>query len=109
MLTPTINPADDWYLCEDLLTFCQLARRIGVNPSTVWRWHKKGCVSKKGVRVKLRGCRRGGRNVTSLPRYDEFVRQTNDDDDGAPGDSIPSLPKAVALACAQLTDLEQDH
>jgi hypothetical protein len=87
-------PDDDWFLYEKLLTFAQLARRIGVNPSTVWRWHDKGCYSRKGKKVRLQGCRRGGRNVTSLARYRDFVCRQNDD--GAPpaGAAVPGMPEA---------------
>ena len=29
-------------LSEDRVSICQLARDIGVNPATVWRWHRTG-------------------------------------------------------------------
>ena len=87
------NSDNEWYLQEDLLTLGQLARRVGVNPATAWRWYDKGCYSKKGIRCRLEGCRRGGRNVTSLERYHDFVRRLNDDDKRASDTAVPLLPR----------------
>jgi hypothetical protein len=74
------HPDDDWYLHEPLLTFTELAHFVGKSPCTIWRWFDKGCKSQKGMRVKLQGFRNGGRNATSLNRYQVFIRAINDSD-----------------------------
>jgi len=83
-LTPQADPEDEWDSHEQLFTFGQLARRIGVNPSTIWRWTTRGCLSKKGRCVKLQARRMGSRNKTSLQRYRKFTKCLNDDEEEGP-------------------------
>lgn len=55
-------------LTEDRLTFNQLAKIVGKNPSTIWRWHLSGC---RGV--KLESYVEGGCRYTTRQAHRRFV------------------------------------
>ncbi len=59
-------------LAEKRLTVTQLAKREGVNASTVWRWINRGV---RGV--KLGTFTVGGRDFTTDTLWEKFVRETS--------------------------------
>lgn len=61
-------------------TFGEVARREGVGPFTVWRWHRHGL---RGGAVKLRAIKRGGRWVTRWRWVREFYQRL-DPEHGSP-------------------------
>ncbi|MBO0699620.1 MAG: DUF1580 domain-containing protein, partial [Zavarzinella sp.] len=64
---------------ETLLSFAQAAKRLPghrdgkrLDPSTVWRWHKRGSRAADGRLVKLEATKIGGRSVTSVEALQRF-------------------------------------
>jgi Protein of unknown function (DUF1580) len=64
---------------ETLLSFAQAAKRLPghrdgkpIDPSTVWRWCRRGCKAPDGTVVKLEAVRVGGRSVTSAEALQRF-------------------------------------
>lgn len=105
--------ANEWFLREHLLTFTQAARllalrqekEVGMSPSTIWRWFKRGCLSKSGKRVYLAACRIGGRNMTSLQRMSEFINRLNDEE--GPAAAIVRLPVSSPTDTRRLGDTRE--
>ncbi len=64
-----------------------------MNPSTIWRWFKIGCKSRRGIRVHLTVCRIGSTNFSSVERLRVFINLINDGDkeDPPPGAAAPLL------------------
>ena len=69
----------------DRLTPPELARRIGVNPATAYRWVLKGIPDRHGGRIRLEALRRGRVYITSFAAYRRFLQQhpTNATSDAA--------------------------
>lgn len=59
-------------LAEKRLTISQLAKREGVNSSTVWRWINRGVRGVKLVTFTV-----GGRDFTTDSLFEKFVRETS--------------------------------
>lgn len=57
---------------EKRLTLTQAARRLGVNPSTVWRWTLRGCRGHKLETLLV-----GGQRYTSVEALERFVERLN--------------------------------
>lgn len=66
-------------LAETRLSFGQLARQEGVNPTTVWRWAARGV---KGVRLET--YLRAGRRFTTKEAFARFCAATTAAADGGP-------------------------
>ena len=83
-------PEDEWYLHEELVSFGKLARLIpgSINSSTIGRWSKRGCLSKKHRLTKLQSRLIGGQNKTSLQRFRVFTERLNDDDKEDPAPEV---------------------
>lgn len=59
---------------EELITLIEAANRTPGRPSTncVWRWCRKGVLTRKGDRIRLQHARIGGKLFTSAVWLDEF-------------------------------------
>ena len=77
------------------LSFGRLARAKGVDPSTPFRWARKGVVV-HGRRIYLRAVRRGGRWFTTEAWLEEFERACTA---AAAGEQPPaqSRPRSAAI------------
>ena len=56
----------------DSVRLMDLARRFGVNTSTVFRWIMKGLPSGQGTRIQLEALRRGKSLITSEKAVERF-------------------------------------
>ena len=72
-------------LTEKLRSFAEAASRLpalrggkAVNPSTLWRWTKRGVRARNGVRVRLEAIKVGGTCRTSDEALLRFVRALSD-------------------------------
>lgn len=59
-------------LSEPRISFNELARRVDVHPSTIWRWVLRG--SRGHV---LESFSLGGRRYTTLPAYERWLARLN--------------------------------
>jgi hypothetical protein len=73
-------------LTEQLRSFAEAAGRLpalrggkSVNPSTVWRWTKRGVRARNGVRIRLEAIKVGGTGCTSDQALLRFFRALSDD------------------------------
>lgn len=66
--------SNDGYGLEGLITLAEACKRVPGRPhaSTLWRWCRKGVVSRGGDRVHLRHVRMGSRVFTSNSWIEEF-------------------------------------
>ena len=72
-------------LTEKLRSFAEAASRLpalrggkAVNPSTLWRWTKRGVRARNGVRVRLEAIKVGGTCCTSDEALLRFFRALSD-------------------------------
>jgi hypothetical protein len=78
-------------LTEKLRSFAEAAGRLpalragkSVNPSTVWRWTKRGVRARNGLRVRLECLKVGGTCCTSDEALLRFFRALSDGTDWLP-------------------------
>lgn len=59
---------------QQLITMTEAANRTPGRPSTncIWRWCRKGVLTRKGERIRLQHARIGGKIFTSAQWLDEF-------------------------------------
>lgn len=59
---------------EELITITDAANRTPGRPSTncIWRWCRKGVISRKGERIRLQHVRIGGKLFTAVKWLEEF-------------------------------------
>lgn len=74
------------------LPLASAARRIGVSPTTLWRWARRGIRVADGTRVKLEYRRLGRRIVVDLAAIDRFSAAL------AAADTPPSESDTPSLA-----------
>ena len=80
---------------NDYLDLTEAAKRTPgrPNPSTVWRWCRKGILSRSGGRIRLHHVRAGCRIYIKADDLDDFFKRTAEAD--APHFEQESQPKAV--------------
>jgi hypothetical protein len=81
---------------ETLLTFGQAARRLNVNPATLWRWRTVGV---RGVKLETVLC--GGRRRTSAEALQRFSDRITAVSDGEPIPSRTARQRERAFAQAE--------
>ncbi len=65
-----------------LLTLSELARRVGVDPSTPWRWRQVGALCRAtGKRIRLRAKQIGGCWFVSEEDWQQFLAELNPADE----------------------------
>jgi hypothetical protein len=87
---------------ETLRSFAEAAKRLpmlrggkSVNPSTVWRWTKRGVRARNGVRVRLESIKIGGTCCVSDEAILRFIHALSADELVAPTRS-PAPPRGEA-------------
>lgn len=96
-------------LDETVLSFSELARGSRgpagrVNPSTVFRWAKKGVTAPDGTQVRLESIRIGGRLFTSREAYGRFLGNlatADEGDDTTPLTRTPSERRKASEKAAK--------
>lgn len=85
-------------LNEKLRSFAEAASRLpalrggkSVNPSTVWRWAKRGVRARNGVRVRLEAIKVGGTCCTSDEALLRFFHALSSDTAQLQVHSLPPL------------------
>ena len=85
-------------LTEKLRSFAEAAGRLpalragkSVNPSTVWRWTKRGVRARNGVRVRLEAIKVGGTCCTSDEALLRFFHALSADDAQLLGPALVDL------------------
>lgn len=89
----------------DSVRLMDLARRFGVNTSTVFRWIMKGLPSGNGTRIQLEALRRGKSLITSEKAVERFFGALPQSAPTAPATRTPSQrERDSARAKQQLHD-----
>lgn len=70
---PAISPLAAEVAAGDLLSLPDLARRVGLHPSAVFRWAQRGFSDGAGGRIRLECLRRGRCWITSQAAYVRFL------------------------------------
>jgi Protein of unknown function (DUF1580) len=103
-------------LTETILTLAAAARRLPghrdgthCNPSTIWRWGRKGAKSPGGQRIYLEMARMGGKWVTSLEAMQRFCDALTPapDETATPSPATPTTKQIAKRADRAGRDLER--
>lgn len=93
------------HVIDDLITLTDAAKVAPGRPSTncVWRWCRRGVLSRSGQRIRFNHVRVGGKLFTTAQWVGEFGKalaaadaEHFDSHDGSPDQSVVSTPSAVA-------------
>ena len=95
----------------NLLTLTEAAHRLPTRPnvSTVWRWCRKGVLSRAGGRVRLEHVRLGGRVLVpadALMRFGRELAEADAEHFDTP-DSISSTPTSATRSTSRTRSIER--
>ena len=78
---------------------------MGVHPSTLWRWAKKGLNTPDGEKIRLEIVRIGGTNCTSREALQRFIDRLQGEEVPPTTNQPRALSKKAAKAMEELRDL----
>ncbi len=84
---------------DDYLTLTQATKIAPGRPhiSSIWRWIRRGTLTRSGSRVHLRAVRAGGRMFTTHAWLDEYLTGVNDGDATHFEETLPQSSGGAAI------------
>lgn len=87
-----------------------------VSPNCIWRWCRRGVLSRSGERIKLQHVRVGGKLFTTAQWIEEFGQRLAEADadyfdrtEGAPASPQPQTPRRRARRSARCDDRRREE
>jgi hypothetical protein len=92
----------------NLVGLAVVAREVGVDPATVWRWIRKGVLLGDGSRLYLEGWATPGAWKTSREAVQDFIQRLTEDRQGHRAEAGAVVPRSPCRRAREVAAAERE-